>query len=243
MTIDQTYICVYVDDLLIFSGNMDFIKTIKKHLMKRFEMTGLGSVSHYLGLSVERRSGQIILNQTIYLKKVLERFNMEDCASVSTLMESGTSGSLLLVIDQADEEALYWYRSVVDSLMFAAVMTRPDIAYAMSIVSRCSESPGSQHIKTINRILKYIKGSIDLSIIYSQDDSRDGSNLQNGFSFQGYCDSDHGGVIDGRRSTTGWIFTLAGAPISWSFKRQDVVTLSSTEAEYYALSEGGKEAI
>ena len=88
---------------------MEFIKTIKKYLMERFEMTDLGPVSHYLGLSIERRPGQIILNQTIYLKKVLERFNMLDCASVSIPMESGTPGSLLPADDhdQADEERLY----------------------------------------------------------------------------------------------------------------------------------------
>ena len=80
----------------------------------------------------------------------------------------------------SDEEALYWYGSVVGSLMFAAVMTRPDIAYALSIVSRYSRSPSQQHIKAVNRAMKYIKGSIDLSIVYS----RDGS-------FQSFCDSDH----------------------------------------------------
>ena len=77
--------------------------------MKRFEMTDLGSVSHYLRLSIERRSGQIILNQTTYLKKILKRFNMLDCASVSTPMKSGTPDSLLSADDhdQADEERLY----------------------------------------------------------------------------------------------------------------------------------------
>ena len=79
--------------------------------------------------------------------------------------------------------------------MFAAVMTRPDIAYAMSIVSRYAGSPGPQHIKAVNRILKYIKESLDLSIVYSRNDSPNDS-------FQDYCDSDHDEVIDDRRSTT-----------------------------------------
>ena len=75
--------------------------------MKRFERIYLKSVFHYLKLSIERKSSQIILNQTIYLKKMLKRFNMLDCASVSISMKSNTSDSLLLVVDQADEEVLY----------------------------------------------------------------------------------------------------------------------------------------
>ena len=236
----QTYICVYVNDLLIFSENMKFIKTIKKYLMKRFEMIDLESVSHYLELSIERRSDQIILNQTIYLKKILKRFDMLDCASVSISMKSDTSNNLLFVVDQADEKALYWYESVIDSLMFAAIMTRSNIAYAMSIVSRYAESSESQHVKTINRILKYIKESLDLSIVYSRDSSRD--DFRND-SLQDYCDSDHDEVIDDRRSITEWIFTLAEASIFWSSKRQDVMTLSFTETEYYALSKKKKEVI
>ena len=82
---------------------------------------------------------------------------------------------------------------MIDSLMFAAIMTRSNIAYAMSIVSRYAENPESQHIKTINRILKYIKESLDLSIVYFRDDFRNDS-------LQDYCDSDHDEVIDDRRS-------------------------------------------
>ena len=160
---------------------------------------------------------------------------MLDCASVSISMKSDTSNNLLFVVDQADEKALYWYESVIDSLMFAAIMTRSNIAYAMSIVSRYAESSESQHVKTINRILKYIKESLDLSIVYFRDSSRNDS-------FQDYCDSDHDEVINDRRSTTKWIFTLAEASIFWSFKRQDVMTLSFTETKYYALSKKEKKS-
>ena len=84
---------------------------------------------------------------------------------------------------------------MIELLMFVAIMTRSDIVYAMSIVSRYAESSESQYIKTINKILKYIKRSIDLSIVYSQ------KSFRNNF-FQEYCDSDHDESINNRRSST-----------------------------------------
>lgn len=231
----QTFICVYVDDLLIFGKDKKFIATIKEALHKRFKMTDLGSVSHYLGLSVKSELGRVILNQSTYINKILKRFDMLDCAPVSTPMESGTPGALLPSDSDfhADETVILWYGSAVGSLNYVAVMTRPDISYALSVVSRYSSNPSAPHVKAVIRIFRYLKGTIDEGIVY----------YLGGGEYLGYCDSDYAGLSDGRRSTTGWVFYMYGGPISWSSKRQEVVTLSSTEAEYYALGEAGKEAI
>ena len=86
---------------------MNFIKIFKKHLMKRFEMTDLKSVSHYLKLLIERSFDHIILNRTIYLKKILKRFNIKDCALVSVFIKLNTFDNFLFVVDQTDEKALY----------------------------------------------------------------------------------------------------------------------------------------
>lgn len=160
---------------------------------------------------------------------------MLDCTPVSTPMESGTPGALMPsdVDHQAEESIILWYGSAVGSLMYIAVMTRPDISYSLSVVSRYSCNPSTPHVKAVVRIFRYLKGTLEQSIIYYID----------GEDYFEHSDSDFVGLVHGRRSTTGWIFILYGGPISWSSKRQDVVTLSSTEAEYYALGGAGKEAV
>ena len=126
------------------------------------------------------------------------------------------------------------YQAMVGSLMFAMVETRPDIAFAVSIVSRHSQNPGQKHFKAVQHILRYLNGTKDLGITYGGDFL----NLE----IVGYSDSDWAGEKLTRKSTSGFIFMLNGGPVSWASKRQSVVALSSTEAEYIALTQAAKEA-
>ena len=114
-------------------------------------------------------------------------------------------------------------------------MTRPDIAFALSIVSRYCNNPDSTHVAAVTRILRYIKGTLHEGIIFR--------GKQNILELIGYTDADYDSAKDERKSTSGWLFCLGGGPISWSSKRQSVVALSSCEAEYIALNEAGKEAV
>jgi len=125
------------------------------------------------------------------------------------------------------------YASAVGSLMYAMICTRPDIAQAVGVVSRFMANPGGEHWSSVKRILRYIKGISDVALCFRG----------LGFVVMGYIDSDFAGDIDKRRSTTGYVFTLAGGAISWLSKLQDVVALSTTEAEYMAATEACKEAI
>ena len=230
----KTFICVYVDDLLLFGEDMDYLNTIKLKLSNRFKMTDLGPVSHYLGMSIECRNGRVSLNQTTYLQSVLERFGMSDCKPSPTPMEPGIPNVMMPTDDaqRADADAVCWYGSVVGSLMYAMTMTRPDLGYALSVLSRYCANPDATHIKAATRLLRYVRGTLSYRIHY-----------EGTTGFVGYTDADWAGAKDGRRSTGGWLFFLSGGPISWSSKRQDLVTQSSCESEYVALSEAGKEAI
>ena len=120
--------------------------------------------------------------------------------------------------------------------MYAMTMTRPDIAFALSIVSRYCNNPDSTHVAAVTRILQYIKGLLDDGIIFRGQPNTD-------LDLIGYTDADYRSAKEDRKSTSGWLFCLGGGPISWSSKRQTVVALSSCEAEYIALNEAGKEAI
>jgi hypothetical protein len=125
------------------------------------------------------------------------------------------------------------YRQIVGKAMYAMVGTRPDIAYAVGMLGRFASKPNTHHLAMAKRLLRYLKGKPDVTIKYPRGEGT--------ATIVGYSDADWGGSDD-RKSTTGYIFTINGAPISWTSKRQPTVALSSTEAEYMALTQAAKEA-
>jgi ATP-binding cassette subfamily B (MDR/TAP) protein 1 len=161
---------------------------------------------------------------------------MQDCKPISTplpvnfKLSSGMSPS-----NEAErmEMSRVPYASAVGSLMYAMICTRPDIAQAVGVVSRFMADPGKEHWNAVKRILRYIKGTSGVAICFG------GSEL----TVRGYVDSDFAGDHDKRKSTTGYVFTLAGGAVSWLSKLQTVVALSTTEAEYMAATQACKEAI
>ncbi|KAH9766027.1 Integrase catalytic domain-containing protein [Citrus sinensis] len=173
---------------------------------------------------------------TNYLKKILRRFNMQDCKSISTpLPVNFKLSSSMCPSNEAERKKMSRvpYASAVGSLMFAMICTRPDIAQAVGAVSRYMANPGGEHWIAVKRILRYIRGTSDVALCYGGSE----------FTVKGYVDSDFAGDLDKRKSTTGYVFTFAGAAVSWVSKLQTVVALSTTEAEYMAATQACKEAI
>jgi len=227
-------VTAYVDDLLIVGpkGTAEIPK-LKKELAVRFKMTDLGPCHHYLGMEITRDRGNrtLHLSQRTYIEKVLERFGMLQCKADVTPM----STSIHLVPEtgnQTSKEAVTHYQSIIGSLMYAMVETRPDIAYAVSVLSRFCSNPNKTHEAAAKHVLRYLKGSLHIGITYGGNDD-----------LIGYTDADWAGDQDTRRSTGGYLFTLYGGAISWSSKRQASVALSSCEAEYMAQTQATKEAI
>lgn len=125
------------------------------------------------------------------------------------------------------------YREAIGSLLFASQIARPDISYGVNLLSRYCEAPGIMHWKGVKRILRYLKGTKRMELTYGRTEN----------DLIGYCDSDWAGDLDTRRSTTGYVFTFGGSAISWNTKRQSTVALSTTEAEFMAMTEAAKEAL
>uniref|UniRef100_A0A2N9GJC7 Integrase catalytic domain-containing protein n=1 Tax=Fagus sylvatica TaxID=28930 RepID=A0A2N9GJC7_FAGSY len=123
----------------------------------------------------------------------------------------------------------------VGCLMYAMVCTRPDLAHAVSTVSRYMANPGREHWNAVKWIFRYLKGTAEHGILFSR---QPGTN-----SVVGYVDADYAGEVDDRRSTTGYVFTLSGGPICWKSTLQSIVAMSTTEAEYMAVAEAAKEAL
>ncbi|KAH9650169.1 hypothetical protein KPL70_026264 [Citrus sinensis] len=234
------YLLLYVDDMLIASKNRDEIERLKKQLASEFEMKDLGDAQKILGMEIRRdkKNGSVWLTQKSYLKKVLERFGMDDktkpvCTPLAPHFKLSSS-SCPKSQEESDYMARVPYASVVGSLMYAMVYTRPDISQAVSMVSRYMHNSGKKHWLAVKWILRYLYGTVDVGLLFKKDC---------GQQCVGYCDSDFTGDLDKRRSTTGYVFTLGGGPVSWRSILQSKIALSTTEAEYMAATEAVKEDI
>ena len=237
---DSLFLLLYVDDILIVGKCKSEIDEMKEVLKSEFEMTDLGEAKKILGIEIKRkRPDMLMLSQEEYLRKVLKRFNMDKSKPVMTPL----AAHFKLTKEQSpkpehEREMMdsIPYASGVGSLMYAMVCTRPDIAYAMSIVSRFIADPGEEHWYALKWIMRYIAGSLHLGLTYS-------AKYNSQKEVIGYVDSDYAGCMDSRRSLTGYVFTMLGGCVSWKANLQKVVALSSTEAEYMAATEVIKEAI
>ncbi|KAL2248697.1 UNVERIFIED_CONTAM: Retrovirus-related Pol polyprotein from transposon TNT 1-94 [Sesamum indicum] len=218
---------LYVDDMLIAGSNVKKINRLKDQLSRKFDMKDLGEARQILGMKTTRDKGigKLWLSQSDYIEKVLCRFKMENAKPVGTPLGNqfklSNSDS-----PQTDSERAKMrvtpYASAIGSLMYAMICTRPDIAHAVGVVSRFMSNPGVMHWEA-DRALVFGKGKLTLF----------------GFGDADFAGSDY----DKRRSTTGYVFTYGGTAVSWVSKLQKVVTLSTTEAEYVAVTEAAKELI
>ncbi|RVW52892.1 Retrovirus-related Pol polyprotein from transposon TNT 1-94 [Vitis vinifera] len=219
-------------------SDIEKINNLKKQLSKQFAMKDLGAAKQILGMRIirDKANGTLKLSQSEYVKKVLSRFNMNEAKPVSTPLGSHfklSKEQSPKTEEERDHMSKVPYASAIGSLMYAMVCTRPDIAHAVGVVSRFMSRPGKQHWEAVKWILRYLKGSLDTCLCFT------GASLK----LQGYVDADFAGDIDSRKSTTGFVFTLGGTAISWTSNLQKIVTLSTTEAEYVAATEAGKEMI
>lgn len=231
----KLFVTVWVDDLIIVGTNMSIIQHFKDAITARFRMKDLGELTWILGMEVHKdsRTGMIKISQATYIKKMLERFGMDQCNPVGTPIE----GNLRRLENGKPNTE---YMSIVGSLLYASMVCRPDITFSVQVLSRHFQSCGPEHLTAAKRVLKYLKGTMDKGIIY-QGGTTD--RIGNSTSLMGYSDSDWASDTDTRRSTTGYVFTFNNGVISWGSKLQPTVALSSSEAEYMALASATQEAI
>ena len=221
-------ICLYVDDLLIFSTNMEGIQDTKEYLTSRFKMKDLNEVDTILGIKVNKFNGGYALSQSHYIDKVLQKFGHLKIKDASTPIDS----SVNLNKNEGRGIAQLEYASAIGSIMYAMHCTRPDIAYAICKLARYTSNPGIDHWKAIGRLLGYLKKTKNLGLFYT------------GFPsvLEGYTDASWITSTGDNKSTSGWIFTLGGGAISWASKKQTCITHSTMESEFIALAAAGKEA-
>jgi len=218
---------------------MALIKEFKTELKKSVEVTDLGELHWLLGIEIKRdRTYHLIhLSQCSYIKAILRRYNLEDIHPVSTPMDLAihySSAQSPATTEEVAQMQNVPYRKAVGSLMYLALTTRPDIAFAVTVLSRFGTNPGSAHWNTMKRVFKYLKGTIDLWLTYGVFDGGD--------KLLGYTDAD-GNMAEDRHAISGYVFVFDGGAVSWSSKKQDVISLSTTESEYVAATHSVKEAL
>ncbi|KAK5819012.1 hypothetical protein PVK06_023968 [Gossypium arboreum] len=195
-----------------------------------FEMTDLGLMTYFLGMEVNQNEHGIFIRQQAFAQKVLSKFSMSKCKSTSTLIALGEKLSSTNKHDRVDEKK---YRSLVGCLLYLTA-TRPDILYAVSLLSRFMHCCNVAHFKVAKRVLRYVKGTLGYGVKFERAKE---------LKLVGYSDSDWAGSVNDMKSTSGYLFTLGSGVFSWSSKKQQTVAQSTAEAEYIAAATAVNQAI
>ena len=226
-------LAVYVDDILIFGPNKQACEEVFNLLQKQFKMQDLGYPKTFLGLNIIRYdNGSISINQNGYIDRILARFQMSDVISAKVPLDPSLPLLKATPLDKCIELKLY--QELIGSLNHLAVFSRPDISNAVSQLSQFLQDPTETHMKAARHVLRYLKGTRNLSITYGRTQE---------LHILGFSDANWGGDKNDRKSTTGYLYMVNNGAVSWTSHKQSTVTTSTMEAEYMALSDAAHEAI
>ena len=221
-------LCLYVDDMLIAGSNDKMIKSTKDILKARFDMKDMGLADVILGVQITRTHNGLVLSQAHYVDKILEKFNANDTNVARTPIDT----SQHLAKNRGEPVEQLEYSRIIGSLMYLMSCTRPDLAYAVSKLSRYTSNPSSIHWNCMTRLLRYLRYTRDYGLHYSQYPAV----------IEGHCDANWISDTNDSRATSGYVFTLGGAAISWKSSKQTVIARSTMESEFIALDKAGEEA-
>jgi len=228
----------FVDDGLLGAYPSD-IEDFAAELKSILPIDDFGEPSRFLAMQIERDSAlnTIHLSQGAYIDTIARRYNVTAGRSVLSPMDNQIVYHSSFVDDSVLDVP---YASAIGALNYCAVATRPDIAFAVNKLAQYASRPSVIHWDAVKRVIRYLLHTRDYGITFRAD-GRGIEGYAHGLA--GYTDADFAGDVDDRRSTTGWVFTYHGAPISWSSKKQHLVTRSTMESEFVASSFASAEGI
>ncbi|CAI7793367.1 unnamed protein product [Closterium sp. NIES-54] len=232
---DYILLIVYVDDLL-YIGSTDNVTTwFEGELQKDLTLTVSSTVTQYLGLNIQEGEDAIYLNAAKYADTIAKRFAlMPTTISTPYRYTAGNDKAESALLKPA---GIRNYQRKLGCLLFAAVTCRPDLSYSTSQLATYLKRPEDQHMKELDRALHYLVSTPTIGLIYYK-------NVTTTPKLIGYVDADHAGDSDNRRSRTGYIYRLGPiGPIARQSSKQELIALSSAEAEYIALCSATKEGL
>jgi hypothetical protein len=221
---------VYVDDLVITDTKDAEVAAFKEEMKATFQMSDLGLLSFYLRIEVHQSDFGITLRQTVYVKRVIELAGLTDCNPALTPMEERLKLSRDSTMEEVDATQ---YRRLVGNLRYLT-HTWPDLAFSVGYVTRFMQRLTTEHQQVVKRIIRYVVGTLDHGLYYPR--------CPGEAHLVGYSDSDHAGDIDTSKSMSGILF-FGKCPISWQSAKQQVMALSSCEAEYIVASTALTQAL
>ena len=229
---ERVYAIVYVDDALFLGPDLALVLKKKSEFMQQWECRDLGEAKEFLGIRIRRDRNKIVLDQKAYLQKVLERFGMTNAKPHKTPLPHKYQP--LANTGEVDSKLRTRFQSVIGSLLYLMLGTRPDIAFAVIKLSQFSANPSEEHLKRALGICHYLVGTPDYILAFDGDSQK---------GLVAYTDSDWAEDRNDRRSISGFFMKLADCVVLWQSRAQKTVAGSSTEAEYMALSDGCRQVM
>jgi len=231
---------VFVDNITLAGEDGDMINSVIHKLSSHFKLRDLGPTTQLLGMKIHKDhpNRTLSISQSQFTINLLQEHGLQDCKPISTPLNPGSHLSSSMSPQNSTEVAemcQYPYISIVGSLMYLALTTRPDIAYTARVLARFNSNPGLGHWQAVKHVLHYLKGTLDHKLTYRPSDAPE--------PFITYSDADYGGNPDNGRLTGGYVVKIGTGAVFWSSKLQTLVALSTTEAEYISAVEARKEII
>ena len=235
---EHTIVAVATDDMALTSKRAVDAAKFKSEIQKYWDITDHGPIKWFLGFEIkrDRKAKTISINQRAYIEAIVEKFRLTNAKPISTPMDPGAQFSVEQSPSSLNQTAGMRgvpYNEAIGSVLWPAVVSRPDIAYAVGILSQFIQNPGQAHWEGLKRVITYLATTKDLWLTFGG---------QTDALVQGFCDADWASQKH-RHSISGFSFHYGAGAVSWSSKKQGVVSLSSTEAEYVAQTHAAKEGI
>ena len=231
---NQTIVATHVDHMLIVSKHEARIGDLESILKEAFKIKELGEPRYFLVVCIvrDRTKKTIKISQEAYVTKILQRYGMQDAKPQSTpaSMQEG---------EDPRETDVKEYQTIVGSLLYAALWTRPDIAHAVMMCTRSMQSPKVKDLIAAKRVLRYLVGTCGAGIVYGEPRSDSGESATE-TQLIGYSDASWADAGD-RKSTSGMIWMICGGAIMWKSNKQKIIALSTAEAEYIAAAAAARE--
>ena len=235
-----TIAVVHVDDFLSVSSSKEENESFKSQMRSKWTISDLGEAKFCVGIAIvrDRNNRTISLSQTALIDKLIAQFGQSESNPVATPMDPGLKLSQpdhsTLSDEEKSELAKLPYRSLVGGLIYLAIGTRADIAYAVQQLSQFLNCYSFVHWNAAIHVLRYLKGTRIFRLVLGG---------TNNVQLLGFSDSNWANCPDSRRSISGYTFSLGSGVTSWSARKQKMVAASSCEAEYMAAFEATKEAL